>query len=90
MTGRKRRYGWFRLAINIARAVDGEAYTGLFAGFVPVAVQPQYDVDEIHYYGFHEQFAEIAQGERAPEYRATFCAGSAVPRWDRVAQEPPA
>lgn len=80
----KRRYGWFRVTGRLAHDLDGEAYKGLFTGFVPIAVQPQYHVDEVHYYGFHEQFAEIAQGERAPEYRATFCTGSAAPRWDKV------
>lgn len=79
---KERRIGRFTVAEQLLRdAVNTGHGQNLFAGVVPLDIQRDWLRGTITYIAWHKDFAQIDEGQIAPEYVATFEAGSCEPRW---------
>lgn len=84
-----RRIGRFRVAERLLReAVNTGHGQNLFAGIVPLDIERDWLSGTITYIAWHKDFAQIAEGQIAPEYVAIFTAESIEPRWVKAGSQP--
>lgn len=71
-----------------ARFFDGLARgegANLFHGLIVLDLQRNWVSGTGEYTALHEQFRDIAEGEMAPQYMATFRDGESTPTWVEMA-----